>query len=200
MISYVVSACDRPEMLRACVASLAAQGGEKQICVTLNGDKEQSRLNVEAVHKMNAMFSYTSAYSDNAYDAALVFIETRGPMGKPFNPVKGDWLCFPSDDSLYVADFGKIMIETAVRERADLIYCDMIYKQGSESSGWKPYSLLESEPRMGRIDKTNFIIRRELFKGFPPHPRNWRDGALIEQVIRDGAKPAKAPGVLCVHQ
>jgi hypothetical protein len=53
---------------------------------------------------------------------------------------------------------------------------------------------------MGKIDKTNFIIRRELFKGFPPHRRNWRDGALIEQAIRDGAKPAKAPGVLVVHQ
>ncbi len=200
MISYIVSACDRPGMLRACVASLAVQEGEKQICVTLNGDKEQSRLNIEAVHKMNAMFSYTATYSDNAYDAALVFIETRGPMGKPMNPVKGDWLCFPSDDSLYVADFGKIMIEAAVREMADLVYCDMIYKQGSESSGWKPYSILESEPRMGKIDKTNFIIRRELFKGFPPHPRNWRDGALIEQVIRDGAKAAKAPGILVLHQ
>ncbi len=113
---------------------------------------------------------------------------------------EGDWLCFPSDDSLYVADFAKIMIETAVREQADLVYCDMVYKCGSEVNEWKPYSILESEPRMGKIDKTNFIIRRELFKGFPPHPRNWRDGALIEQVIRDGAKPAKAPGVLVLHQ
>jgi hypothetical protein len=112
----------------------------------------------------------------------------------------GDWLCFPSDDSLYVADFQRIMIETAVRTQADLVYCDMVYKCGSEQNDWKPYSVLESEPRMGRIDKTNFIIRRELFKGFPPHPRNWRDGALIEQVIRDGAKPAKAPGVLVLHQ
>ncbi len=112
----------------------------------------------------------------------------------------GDWLCFPSDDSLYVADFQKIMIETAVRERADLVYCDMVYKCGSEKNGWKPYSVLNSEPRMGKIDKTNFIIRRELFKGFPPHPRNWRDGALIEQVIRDGAKATKAPGILVVHQ
>jgi hypothetical protein len=99
-----------------------------------------------------------------------------------------------------VADFQRIMIETAVRTQADLVYCDMVYKCGSEQNDWKPYSVLESEPRMGRIDKTNFIIRRELFKGFPPHPRNWRDGALIEQVIRDGAKPAKAPGVLVLHQ
>ncbi len=92
------------------------------------------------------------------------------------------------------------MIQTAVAKQADLVYCDMVYRCGTEINNWGPYTVLVSEPRIGKIDKTNFIIRRELFKGFPPHPRNWCDGAMIEQAIRDGAKAAKAPGVLCVHQ
>jgi hypothetical protein len=91
------------------------------------------------------------------------------------------------------------MIGTAVAKQADLVYCNCVYKVGSEPNpNWPPYSVLNAEPRIGRIDKTNFIIRRELFKGFPKH--RYPDGAMIEQAIRDGAKPAKAPGVLCVHQ
>ena len=56
---------------------------------------------------------------------------------------------------------------------------------------------------MGCMDKTNFIIRRELFKGFPPHPMDYRDGALAEQFVKkstESSKTAKAPGCLVVHQ
>ncbi len=191
MISYIVSVYDRWRLLNASLASIAANEADKEILVCCNCTDDAAIEDCRAVcERYGASYHLTGFEADNCYDSA----------NKVALLSNGDWLCFASDDSLYVADFQKVMIGTAVREKADLVYCDCVYKCGSEVNGWKPYSLLESEPRMGKIDKTNFIIRRELFKGFPPHPRNWRDGALIEQVIRDGAKPAKAPGVLCIHQ
>jgi len=81
-----------------------------------------------------------------------------------------------------------------------LVYCDCIYRQDPLVGSWPAYRLLDAAPMMGRIDKTNFIVRRELFKGFPPHPKGWCDGALIEQLIAQGVKHAKAPGILVLHQ
>ncbi len=111
-----------------------------------------------------------------------------------------EWVCFPSDDSLYVFDFSTIMLETAQRTGADLVYCDCVYRQDPEKGKWPAYQALETSPRMGRIDKNNFILRSSLFKGFPPHHQGYQDGALIEQLVRQGVKTAKAPGILVVHQ
>jgi len=193
VISYIVSVYDRVALLRACLASIDAnQGnGDKEILVccnsTLPGDIEGCEL-VSA--QFGAVVHSTGFSCDNCYDSANLIAPKAD----------GDWLCFPSDDSLYVADFQRLMIQTAVRAQADLVYCDMVYKCGSEANGWKPYSVLSSEPRMGKIDKTNFIVRRELFTEFPPHPRNWRDGALIEKLVAQDIRCVKAPGVLVVHQ
>lgn len=188
-------------MLNACLASLAVQDGEHQLCVTLNGTEEQNRAIRAATKERNVVWSMTGlSGAGNPYEAATMFIETRGPYGKPMNIVRGNWLCFPSDDSLYVQGFSRIMLETAERTGADLVYCDCVYKTGSEKNNWPPYSVLNVEPRMGKIDKTCFILRRELFKGFPPHPKFWCDGALIEQLVLQGVRHAKAPGCLVVHQ
>ncbi len=201
MISFIVSVYDRPEFLNACLASLAVQDGDKQIAITLNGDKEQSRKIIEATKQYNAFWSYTGlSGAKTCYEAALMCIETRGPLGRPMNLIKGEWLCFPSDDSLYVCKFSEIMLRTAAETNADLIYCDCVYRQDQTIGKWPPYQVLDTQPCMGKIDKTCFILRRELFKGFPPHPRGWSDGALIEQLVRDGVRHAKAPGVLVVHQ
>jgi len=191
MISYIVSVYDRMDSLNACLESIAANPEMKEVFVCCNSTRPfDMALCSTATCRYHGKMERTGFDADDCYKSANLVAPNAD----------GDWLCFPSDDSLYVADFQRIMIETAVRTQADLVYCDMVYKCGSEQNDWKPYTVLDAMPRMGRIDKTNFIIRRELFKGFPSHRRNWRDGALIEQVIRDGAKPAKAPGILVVHQ
>ncbi len=201
MISFIVSVYDRTDMLGGCLETLAVQDDPKQLIVTMNGTKEQNHKIIERTKGHNAIWSHTGlSGAKNCYEAALMAIETRGPMGKPMNLVKGDWLCFPSDDSLYVQGFSRIMLQTANLHAADLVYCDCVYRQDKAAGNWPEYTTLETEPRMGRIDKTCFILRRELFKGFPQHPKGWSDGALIEQLIAQGVRHAKAPGILVVHQ
>jgi hypothetical protein len=186
MISFIVSVYDRIDMLHACLASLEVQDGEKEVLICHNGPGDPWIR----IPQAGSVVKTGTMGCGQCYESANMV----APMAT------GEWLCFPSDDSLYVQGFSRIMIETAVREQADLVYCDMVYKCGSEVNSWKPYSVLESEPRMGRIDKSNFILRHELFKGFPPHPRFWCDGALIEQLMTQGVRHAKAPGILAVHQ
>jgi hypothetical protein len=58
---------------------------------------------------------------------------------------------------------------------------------------------MNAQPRTCAIDKTNFLVKRTVFKGFPPHESDWRDGALAEQLVAEGIRHGKAPGVLVVH-
>ncbi len=191
MISYVVSVYDRPHLLNACLASLAIQAGDSETIVCANHTDRDMELACRLIcDEYRAHLEPTGlAGATNPYESANMIL------------TKGEWLCFPSDDSLYVCQFAEIMLRTAANTGADLVYCDCVYKGGETAApNWRPYTVLTTEPRMGKIDKTCFILRRELFKGFPPHPKGWSDGALIEQLVRDGVRYAKAPGVLVVHQ
>lgn len=196
MISFIVSVYDRPKMLNACLATLDVQDEPGEIIVCGNhGDEDMLIACGLMADRYGATFKATGRMGcGQCYESANMAAKWA----------TGEWLCFPSDDSLYVQGFSKIMLETAQRESADVVYCDLDYRQGSERSNWKPYTILEASPTMGRIDKTGFIIKRELFNefgGFPQHPRFWSDGQLFNQlVIWKSIKMAKAPGCLAVHQ
>lgn len=190
MISYIVSMYDRVPFLNACLASLAVQDKTSETIVCCNSTDEEvlKAAGLACLYHDVHMEPTGLAGATNPYESASMI------------SIKGEWVCFPSDDSLYVCEFATIMLRTAERAGADLVYCDCVYRQAPAAGNWPPYTVLDVQPRMGKIDKTCFILRRELFKGFPPHPRGWSDGALIDQLVAQGVKHAKAPGVLVIHQ
>jgi hypothetical protein len=111
----------------------------------------------------------------------------------------GDFLCFASDDGYYVPVFAETMERKAVRESLDLVYCDMVW---GHTEPRESYVHLDVIPVAGRIDKTGFIVRRELFKGFPgmaPREPSCDDGRLVEQLIAAGARHGKVNEILVVH-
>lgn len=191
MISFVVSVLDRPRFLNCCLASLHVQRETPaQIIVACNGLEEAIRQSCKSIAELyGAEFVETGLLGAKCcYDSANMVIDR----------IRGEWVCFPSDDSLYVFDFSTIMLRTASKNNADLVYSDCVYRH--DKGTWPDYEVLVSSPKLGRIDKTNFILKRRLFGGFPPDMRGWRDGALIDGLVKRGAKAAKAPGVLVVHQ
>ena len=195
MISFIVSVFDRPQMLNACLATIAVQTpSPADIHVAANSSDMGIFKECERICKnYEAKLHLTAAPGRTSYDSAEIACDW----------CNGDWLCFASDDSLYAQGFSEIMLHEAERNpKAGLIHCNCVYKQGSITGSWPAYTIMDSAPRMGCMDKTNFIIRRELFKGFPPHPMDYRDGALAEQFVKEHgiSKTAKAPGCLVVHQ
>src|ERR1700688_397364 len=190
MISFIVSVYDRLPNLDILLPMLAAQPMPHEVIVCENGEPYTG----DGMDCPETYFHRTCTWGAgaSAYESANAVCERGIP--------RGEWLCFPSDDSLYVADCSKIMLETAEREKADLVYCDCVNKQGSVMGTWPPYSVLNVQPRIGLIDKSCFILKREKFTGFPPHPQDYRDGALIEKLVAEGIRGAKAPGVLVVRQ
>lgn len=124
--------------------------------------------------------------------------------------VKGEWLCFPSDDSIYFACFSDLMLRAARQNNWDLVYCDCVYDPllrltdaYTQASGTRDrYGILDVKPRLGHIDKTGFLVKKKWFDGFPGKRRgpSAADGLFIEELVNRGIRHGKANGVLLVHQ
>ena len=182
--SFIVSAYDRPRHLACLLRSLQLQTESSfEVIVTDNARlPNMASLNEQAVEEIaDTRFHYSRTHLPDCYQSA-----NQGAQ-----LACGEYLCFPSDDNYYVPRF----LETMLQSAADLIYCDCIYDgYGVE------YAPMNVAPKLGEIDKGGFLIRREKFPGFREAlPGSPADGWLVEQLVRDGATHAKAPGYLWVH-
>ena len=202
-ISFIVSAFNRPDHLRCCLASLALQGGSHEIIVADNSMDSCIRYLHEGIAaRFDARWMPTEQPS--SYHSA----ELVAPL------TIGEWLCFPSDDSYYVPHFSDRMLSFAARHGWDLVYSDTAY----DWSGHFPLNhpklidgVLRVEPRVNWIDKTSFMIKRqwmvndETKETIAPFPgKNGSlptasDGLFIESLRRKGIRHGKAPGVMVVH-
>lgn len=207
-VTYIVSAYNRPAMLRCCLSSLAVQTNRDfEVIVADNSpvfgvhqgvvaDLKDSRfrhLDTDCVKTCEGWDCYHSA----EYVAALP-------------SVSSDWLCFPSDDSYYVPTFQQTMLFAAEKNGWELVYCDMLRNDdsadGRKMTGAQGdyYFHWNVAPHVGGIDKTGFFVRRERFTGFQKKNTTAAgpcaaDGELIEALVKDGIKHGKASGILAVH-
>ncbi len=202
-LSYIVSAYNRPEMLRCCLASLAVQTDQDfEVIVADNAPTyEQQKVNRRIVQLFDERFSHVDTdcvktcagwdcYHSAEYVAALY-------------SVKSEWLCFPSDDSYYMPDFQQKMIAALENQQTAFTYafayCDWV-------SNYAAYHAVIAEPRISRIDKTGFIVRRSVFSafGFPMKSKDTLapiacDGYFIEKLIGEGYRGVKVNEILMVH-
>lgn len=187
-LAFIVSAFENSLELTCCLASLKLQAKNNEMSIAIHV-ADNSVEHAAYVQQACALFE------------GVVYHKTSGGCYKAAEQVnreiRADWLCFASSDSYYVPGFAQIMLETAIRCKSDLVYCDCLYDPRLHGRG--VYSVLNVFPEMRWIDKTCFIVRRELFKGFPKHEQDWRDGALVEQFVSKGYRLAKAKGILVVH-
>lgn len=193
MISFVVSAYNNIDALMCCLYSLKCQTVTDWEAIVMHRDPTprnaaEHRITIERLNDHRIKYQLTVA--PGLYEAA----EEGAAMAK------GDWVCFPSDDSYYVPQFIEIVLKTARDTNADLVYADMVY-----DSRWngRCYSVLESLPACNFIDKTSFVLKKTWLRPFPskvPAPeRSPSDGLLIDELVKDGIRHAKAPGILLVH-
>ena len=190
-LSFVVSAFDRPDMLLGCLASLHVQVHKSiEVIVTDNSADEVIQHRHQAAC---AQFGarYLNTREKTCYHSAEVGARVA----------VGDFLCFPSDDSYYVPTFAYRMLKEAQERHLDLVYCGMIFGRGRVAPK-SPYTLLLPRPRMGCIDKTGFILRRNKFKRFPGKSDGapcGADGLLIEELARSCIRHGLLADILAVH-
>ncbi len=194
-ISFIVSAYDRPMCLNACLATLALQTESLELIVCINStDRAMYKRNEAICNRYGALALPTGKMGARCcYSSADIAAKVA----------KGEWLCFPSDDSIYMPGFSDLMLRAARESNLDLVHCNMVYDPMGLIQKSGRYGLMESRPQINYIDKTNFMVKRKLFKGFPGKKiegHSQCDVLFIEDVMRRGARQGKPDGpILAVH-
>lgn len=162
-----------------------------EVIVADNG--ESQLLNRELIESLDYRFKHRNTKAvgfKDCYSAAEWVVEKE---------CRGDFVCFPSDDSYYVPCFAQDMLEAAESNKWDLVYCNMLYDARFNGHYYAP---IDVAPVLNRIDKTGFILRRSWFEGFPGKVAEGpckADGELIESLVERGISHGKVPGFLMVH-
>jgi hypothetical protein len=188
LVSYIVSALDRPDLLRCCLASILTQSAQAcDIIVTDNATSPLMKLMNQRVSSFDSRILYLNTQAATCYHSAE--IGAAQAIGK--------YLCFPSDDSYYVPCFQELMVQEAESRDLQLVYCDMLF-DGRRMGG--KYGVLNVQPQLNHIDKTGFLVRRDVFDGFKEKDSSSAaDGYFIEEMLSRGIRHGKLSDVLAVH-
>jgi glycosyltransferase involved in cell wall biosynthesis len=189
--TFIVSAYQQADALVSLLFALKIQTEpDFNVIVCDNGPKEQTIERFSSLirfdHRFVCMWTGGAGCVDSYESANLAVREYAEGLG--------EYLCFPSSDCYYVPQF----LEAMLKPKADLMYCDMVY----DPRGGDRYRVIDVRPEVNLIDKGGFLVRRDLFTGFPVHEnggRQFADGMFVESLIRRGVRHAKVPGVLWVH-
>ncbi len=195
MISFIVSAFDRLWPLRSCLASLMCQGEPFEVIVTCNSLDPKMIAEIQLIcqqHKV-LMIPTGEMGATCPYSAAEKAVEYA----------KGDWLCFPSDDSYYLPRFSEFMLRAAQENQLDLVLSEAVVyaKDRIRHPNYVPH-IHTQQAQMHCVDKTAFIVKKSWFEEFPgkiPHQPVSCDGLLIESLRQRNIRFGAAPGVLVVH-
>lgn len=110
---------------------------------------------------------------------------------------QGDWICCASDDGYYMPEF----VEEMTQSDADLVLCDLLMRK--YSPGQRRF-VVNALPKRNHVDKTNFMVRREKWIGFPHKNKDlngpsFADGLAVEYMAKIGYKIDKINMPMCVH-
>ena len=199
LISFIVSAYDRPDDLLLALASICRQTEPHEIIVCSN----HPSVKVLEQHKTVARQFGAKVYHTGKWGAYCCYSSAEMVIAKGIP--RGEFLNFASDDSIYFTGFSDLMMRAARLNNWDLVYCDCVYDPlvRIERGSAERYGILKAEPRLNKIDKTNFILKASWFEGFPGKRRSGpaaADALLIEELIARGIRHGKADGHLLVHQ
>jgi hypothetical protein len=195
-LSYIVSAYDRPWDLNLCLLSLKLQAHQDfDVIVVDNGTDDMYYANEQSIHR--AGLTQTTCHCHTKME----FCYPSSDFGA--NLSDAEWLAFPSDDSYFSKTFGEKMLAAGHKNNWDLVYCNAMFRRSVTDQLYDgTYQALVTEPRAGWFDKTIFIVRRSIFKGFRAHERVFPIGAdsdLIEEYVRNGVAIGKVDEFLVVH-
>lgn len=199
-VSYIVSAFNRPRQLRGCLASLQVQTDESmQVLVADNAtDPDMARRNQGIVRDFyDDRFRYICTDQHLANPAWDCYWSSEWMVQ---HHAEGGWLCFPSDDSIYLPPFQETCLKAAEANNWSLVFPEMLYDRRLHGK----YSILNTRAEVCGIDKTGFLLRRDAWPG------EWigkplvqgasnADGELIAELRRRGIRYGKVDEILVVH-
>lgn len=200
-VSYIVSVYDRLDHLKCCIASLGCQTDRDfEVIVVLTHPAINYVLEVSTILQNNLPDVIRSQVVNTiTHDAHSTYHASNYGSGY----AKGEFLCFPSDDSYYVPIFQEEHVRAAETNGWDFVYADQLYDR---RQGDGKYSPMITQMQCCHIDKTGFLIRRRVFEelnGFEGLDENSQlgtaDGFFAEKCRDRGVPNGKIHEVFSVH-
>ena len=198
-ISFVVAAFGNFSVLRTCLSSLLNQTMQDFEIIVCDNDPESDQEYMAAeIARMDPSIRYewtadrTKVIPPGCRHRRCLYTATE--IGVALT--SGEWLCFPSADTYLAPVFAERMLRAAEVTNCSLVTCDFI--SGCPD---RKYLTIEAAPRVFRIDKSAFILKGEMFAGFPDKVEHYEeaDGLLIERLARAGASRKRVAEVLVCH-
>ena len=198
-VTYIVGAFDRPASLPCCLWSLKVQTDpDFEVIVADNSHtldlQEEHRKIVDSMRDVRFSHRNTAFYPVPGWDCywSAEWIVKNGHA-------RGDWLCLPNDDSYYVPIFQEAMLEAATKRGWKFVYSDMLYDRRIGGR----YQKLDVAPWRGAIDKTGFLIHRDVWIGFPNKASekvaSTCDGEMANELVEQRkVRHGKVPEILVV--
>lgn len=190
-VSYIVSTYNRPWFLRTCLASLRCQSDQRFEIIVVDNTTDGGQIVTNGIYCTMFGAKHLVTQAKSCYHSSAIGAEQA----------KGEYLCFPSDDSYYVPMFQEYMVKLADEKNLGFVYCGILYNGFYDSDNPELYAVYNSKAKLHQIDKTQYLIRRELFDGFAAKNVDCpsADGHIIAELVRKGTPHAKHEGVLVVH-
>ena len=211
-LSFIIAAHSRPNALRTCLSSIVQQTfGDWEALVCDNAEFMEYVLHHCVLCEIDKRIQYYPTCLN--YDAKIS--QYHSSKWAAANVARGEWLCFPSDDSYYVFDFASKLLaagETGLGcdiptggapGPLDLVGCDFVWGR-RDGNGGNVWTYCDFGPQVCHFDKTVFIVRREWFErigwqgdiSIPNYPN---DGLMAEKMVAEGARVGRVVEQLCVH-
>jgi hypothetical protein len=197
-IAFIVGAYNRPGRLRTCLSSIIDQTyTDFEVVVVDNSDPGaavmQNREYVEYLNDLRVRYEYVG---DRTYDAGVGFKSLYKATDIGVGMTTKPWLALPNCDSYFCPWYAERMLRAAEHCAWDLVYCDIVGGTPAGGHFW-----LRAEPKLCSIDKTNFLLRREWYAGFPSAPADYphADGLMIEGLVTKGIRHGRVPQILVFH-
>lgn len=199
MVSFIVSHHNRAMQLIGALSSLFMQGCDKEIIIT---DNSTDLGNIALVESFCALCPEVFKRIDTSAECNPTAVEIA-PNMKSANigakAAKGDWLCFPTDDSYYVPGFAAAMLGYAKEFDLELVYCNFVMDQRWNGM---TYQVVEASPIQKLFDRGCFMVKREVFEaygGFALTDRMYDDINFCRTLVFGGVRHGHCPGVMVVH-
>lgn len=195
-ISFIITAFERPHALRTCLSSIVQQTEPRwEAIVVDNSDSATAALANQRMSTLDSRIFYDLVCHRTEVKNQPHHYSLYGATDIGVFNTTGEWLVFPNDDSYYCPWFVERMLSASLMNAWDLVYCDVI--AGGAGGHW----LLQASPRPCCIDKTNIMLRRSSYIGWPDADTNYRqaDGLMIERLVASGIRHGRVDQCLVVH-
>ena len=189
LVTFVVSAFNRPKALNLCLLSLILQVEENwEAIVTDNSTDPMMNAKHKDVCRIDSRIRYL-------YTADVAGICCYDSANYAVQFAKGEWLGFPSDDAYFTPEYAAKLLRKAKEDDLELVYSDLVMT-GPNDGG-----VLDCKAMACHIDKINFLIKKSKFIPFPRINGEFHsaDGWLIAELVARGIREGKVGHPLAVH-